>query len=94
MAETIRVEVAYAEPQRQFLRALEVPAGTTLEQAIGASGLADAFGIDVDTLEAGIWSKRRDRGTVLGDGDRVELYRPLVVDPKEARRRRAVKRTG
>lgn len=94
MAETIRVEVAYAEPHRQFLRALEVSAGTTLEQAIGASGLAEAFGIDVDALDAGIWSKRRDRNVVLGDGDRVELYRPLVVDPKEARRRRAVKRTG
>jgi putative ubiquitin-RnfH superfamily antitoxin RatB of RatAB toxin-antitoxin module len=89
MADAIRVEVAYAEPSRQFLRALTLPAGSTIADAIAASGLDAEFGIDSSRLDCGIWSEGASRDTVLRDGDRVELYRALVADPKEARRRRA-----
>jgi putative ubiquitin-RnfH superfamily antitoxin RatB of RatAB toxin-antitoxin module len=89
MAESIRVEVAYAEPSRQFLRALELPSGATIADAIAASGLEAGLGIDASPLAAGIWSKQKPRDTRLADGDRVEIYRPLTADPKEARRRRA-----
>jgi hypothetical protein len=91
MAETIEVEVAYAEPERQFLRRITLPIGATVADAIAASGFESAFGIDTSGLATGIWSKIAARDTRLSDGDRVEIYRPLVVDPKEARRRRASK---
>jgi putative ubiquitin-RnfH superfamily antitoxin RatB of RatAB toxin-antitoxin module len=91
MAETIDVEVAYAEPGRQFLRRVAVPRGATIAEAIAASGLEAAFAIDTADLAAGVWSKPAARDTRLADGDRVELYRPLAADPKEARRRRAAK---
>lgn len=89
MAETIEIEVAYAEPKRQFLRRLKLDAGATVNDAIAASGLEASFGIDASTLATGIWSKAVARDAMLEDGDRVELYRPLIADPKEARRRRA-----
>jgi uncharacterized protein len=89
MADTIDVEVAYAERDRQFLRRLTLPSGATLADAIAASNLEAEFPIDATSLACGIWSKSASREAVLSDGDRVELYRPLEVDPKEARRRRA-----
>jgi putative ubiquitin-RnfH superfamily antitoxin RatB of RatAB toxin-antitoxin module len=89
MAESIRVEVAYAEPSRQFLRSLVLPAGSTIAIAIAAAGVDAELRIDSSKLDCGIWSKPAARDTELRDGDRVELYRPLVADPKEARRRRA-----
>jgi len=85
----IVVELAYAEPLRQFLRRFELPAGATVADAIAASGVEQSFGIDAGALGAGIWSKPVTRDAALRDGDRVELYRPLRADPKEARRRRA-----
>lgn len=89
MADTIDVEVAYADPARQFLRRITLDAGATIADAIAASGLEAELGIDASTLATGIWSKPKPRDTPLTDGDRVELYRPLTADPKEARRRRA-----
>jgi uncharacterized protein len=89
MAETIEVEVAYAEPKRQFLRRITLAAGATIADAIAASGLEAELGVVASSLAAGIWSKPKPRETPLADGDRVELYRPLTADPKEARRRRA-----
>ena len=89
MSETIDVEVAYAEPSRQFLRRITLAAGATIADAIAASGLEAELGIDTSPLAAGIWSKPKPRDTRLADGDRVEIYRPLTADPKEARRRRA-----
>lgn len=89
MADTIDVEVAYAEPSRQFLRRVTLAAAATVADAIAASGLETAFAIDVSSLDAGIWSKPVARDARLGNGDRVELYRPLTADPKEARRSRA-----
>ena len=86
---SIRIEVAYAESERQFLRRLVLAAGTTLAQAIEASGLAREFSIDTTALAAGVWSKAIARDAQVQDGDRIELYRPLKIDPKTARRRRA-----
>ena len=89
MAETIEVEVAYAEPARQFLRRIVLSAGSTVADAIRVSNIEGEFAIDASALATGIWSKPVARDTELADGDRVELYRPLQADPKEARRRRA-----
>jgi putative ubiquitin-RnfH superfamily antitoxin RatB of RatAB toxin-antitoxin module len=85
----MEIEVAYAEPARQFLRRIALSSGATVADAIVASGLEAAFAIDVSNLAVGIWSRPVARDAPLSDGDRVELYRPLSVDPKEARRRRA-----
>ncbi len=90
---SIGIQVCYAQPQRQFLRALTVPVGATLEQAIRASGvLADAPEIDLPNWRTGIYGKLKPLDTVLRDGDRVEIYRPLLADPKESRRLRARKK--
>lgn len=86
---TIAVEVAYAEADRQFLRRIDLAPGTTVAQAIEASGIAHEFAIDVSLLAVGIWSKPVARDAQLRAGDRVELYRPLKADPKETRRLRA-----
>jgi putative ubiquitin-RnfH superfamily antitoxin RatB of RatAB toxin-antitoxin module len=89
MAEPIDIEVAYAEPGRQFLRRVCVETGATVADAIRASGVEREFGIDASALGVGIWSKPVSRDAPVASGDRVELYRLLVADPKEARRRRA-----
>jgi len=89
MAEPIDIEVAYAEPERQFLRRVSLDAGATVADAILASGVERELGIDASALSVGIWSKPVSRDTRLEAGDRVEIYRALVADPKEARRRRA-----
>jgi putative ubiquitin-RnfH superfamily antitoxin RatB of RatAB toxin-antitoxin module len=73
----------------QFLRALRVPAGTTIEQAIAISGvLQEAPEVDLATMQVGIYAKKKTLDTVLREHDRVEIYRPLIADPKHARRRR------
>ena len=91
MAEaTIEVQVCYALPDSSFLRSLSVPAGTTIGQAVAQSGLLQAIpGIDLAINMVGIHGKRKPLDTVLREHDRVEVYRPLQADPKEARRRRA-----
>lgn len=89
-AETIRVEVTHALPEKQALLAVDVPPGTTLMQAIEASGIRDAFpGLEVDPQRLGIFGRKAQPDDVLQEGDRVEIYRPLIADPKEARRQRA-----
>jgi putative ubiquitin-RnfH superfamily antitoxin RatB of RatAB toxin-antitoxin module len=89
MAETIRVEVACAEPDRAFLRAVTLPAGATVADAVAASGLAAAWpGVAIADDRLGVFGRRVVPRQVLHDGDRVEVYRPLLLDPKEARRRR------
>lgn len=88
-AATFAVQVCYASAAVQFLRALQVPAGTTIEQALALSGVADEVpGIDLASLQTGIYGKKKPRDTALRPHDRVELYRPLIADPKNARRRR------
>lgn len=87
--ESIEIEVAYALPQHQFLKRFCVPAGTTIEQAITLSGICDIFTeIDLTTQKFGIFSKLTKPGAILQEGDRVEIYRPLTLDPKEKRRQR------
>ncbi len=86
----ISVEVAYAEPQEQFLERLQLPAGRTVADAIEASGVSREFpDIDVDPDRIGIFSRKVSLNQVLEDGDRVEIYRPLQADPKEVRRAKA-----
>jgi putative ubiquitin-RnfH superfamily antitoxin RatB of RatAB toxin-antitoxin module len=93
MADVLKIEVAYAESSRQFLRSVALPSGATVADAIAASGLEAELAIDASNLAVGIWSKAVARDTPLNDGDRVEVYRPLTADPKEARRRRASRST-
>lgn len=89
MAEHIHVEVAYAEPGRQFLRRVQLQDGARVTDAIAASAIEREFGIDASALAVGIWSRSTTRDALVRDGDRVEIYRPLKTDPKEARRLRA-----
>ena len=86
----IQVEVAQATaPHRVERVALQLPAGTTALQALRASGLAQRLEADVlDNLVLALWGRACDPATVLRDRDRLELLRPLQVDPKEARRQR------
>lgn len=87
---TIRVEVAYATPERQLVIGIDIPARGTLEEAIERSGIRAEFpGLKVDPTAVGIFGRKAHMGQVLSEGDRVEIYRPLIADPKEARRRRA-----
>ena len=87
---TLRVEVVYAKPARQALLKIELPVGATVAEAIDASGIAARFPRDdLESAETGIWGRIVDRKAVLRDGDRVEIYRPLERDPREARRERA-----
>jgi len=86
----LSIEVAYALPQRQTLLKLEVPAGTTLREAIRRSGLAQQHPeLDLKRISVGVFSRPAALDERVGEGDRVEIYRPLVADPKEVRRRRA-----
>ncbi len=98
MAESmIRVEVAYALPEEQLILRLEVPEGTTALQAVELSGIGQRFPeIDMDNLRLGIFGKLKKPDQVLASGDRVEIYRKLIADPKEVRKQRAAqgKRTG
>ena len=90
MAEMLKVEVCYALPDKQELVPLSLPAGATLQQAIEASGLLDKHPeIDVKKNKFGIYAKLSKPDTVLRDRDRVEIYRPLIADPKEVRKQRA-----
>ena len=84
------VEVAYALPDKQSLVSLEVEKGTTLKEAIEASGILDSFEqIDLNKDRVGIFSKFATLDTVLREKDRVEIYRPLIADPKKVRKERA-----
>jgi hypothetical protein len=84
----MRVEVVYALAASYDAVELDVPPGTTAAQAVKASGIAERHpGVDVSQL--GIFGRRVAADAALADGDRVEIYRPLALDPKEARRRRA-----
>ena len=91
MAEaSIEVQVCHSLPDSSFLRSLTVPAGTTLGQALEQSGVLREFpGIDLAVNMVGIYGKKKSLDTVLREHDRIEVYRPLQADPKEARRRRA-----
>lgn len=91
---TIAVEVVYALPQKQKLLKLSVPAGTTVRQAAILSGMDGDFpGLDLERSPLGIFGKAVPDAEVrvLEEGERVEIYRPLIADPKEVRKLRAAK---
>lgn len=88
----IAVEVVYALPQKQYLQRVTLDEGATVEQAIQASGLLALHDdIDLSKNKVGIYSRPAKLQDVVNDGDRVEIYRPLIADPKELRRQRAEK---
>ena len=90
MSANIRVEVAYALPEKQYLRQITLPEGSSVEQAIIASGLLTLrTDIDLKKNKVGIYSRSVKLTDIVHEGDRVEIYRPLIADPKELRRQRA-----
>lgn len=93
MAERLRVLVCYATARDEWLRELEVDPGATIGEAIEKSGVLEAFpDINLTTQPVGIFAKKKTLDTVLRARDRIEIYRPLVADPKESRRKRAAKK--
>ncbi len=85
-----RVAVCYSLPSTSFLVQLDVGPGTTIAEAIAASGVLSRFPeIDLARNKLGVFGKLKPADTVLRDGDRIEIYRPLQADPMESRHRRA-----
>ncbi|WP_072282078.1 RnfH family protein [Rappaport israeli] len=89
---TIHIEVAYALPERQKIIALQVYEGITIQEAVARSGIVRFFPeLKLDEASFGIFSQEQSKDYVLRDGDRIEIYRPLIADAKEMRRQRARK---
>jgi putative ubiquitin-RnfH superfamily antitoxin RatB of RatAB toxin-antitoxin module len=93
MAEAmITIEVVYAGVDRQLLRAVEVPADSTVQQALLISGFGKEFPeLDLTLCPVGVFGKAVSLERTVEQGDRIEIYRPLLADPKEIRRLRAAK---
>ncbi|HHG8788861.1 TPA: RnfH family protein [Citrobacter sedlakii] len=92
MPAKIVVEVAYALPEKQYLQRVTLHDGAAVEDAIRASGLLELrTDIDLAKNKVGIYSRPVKLSDTLQEGDRVEIYRPLIADPKELRRQRAEK---
>ncbi|MDX1539005.1 RnfH family protein [Arsukibacterium sp.] len=92
MAEQYTVEVAYALPHQQSLLTLSVLPGSTVLQVIEQSGILQQYpDIDLSQQKIGVWSRPVKPDEQVKDGDRIEIYRPLIADPKDLRRRRAEK---
>lgn len=90
MSTQIHVEVVYASPARQKVARVGLRVGASVREAIEQSGFLEEFPeIDLDKNKLGIWNKQAKADAVLRDQDRVEIYRPLIADPKEVRRQRA-----
>ncbi|MDL4912594.1 MAG: RnfH family protein [Enterobacterales bacterium endosymbiont of Blomia tropicalis] len=86
----ISVEVVYALPEKQYQRYVTVEQGSTIEQAIEASGILELRKeIDLSSNKVGIYSRPVKLSDRVEEGDRIEIYRPLIADPKELRRQRA-----
>ena len=95
MVDSVSVEVVLATPEQQVLLAFVVEAGATVGDVIVASGIASHFPeLPVGEMPAGVWGKPVTRGSAVEEGDRIELYRPLEIDPREARRQRASAEKG
>lgn len=89
----IHVEICYASPSLQSILSVHAPQNSTVKDAILTSGIFDQFPeLILEELVVGIFSKKCELSTVLKEGDRVEIYRPLTIDPKTARRLRAEKK--
>lgn len=92
MSAKLTVEVVYALPEKQYLQKVSLDEGATVEQAIIASGVMKLRPeIDLSSNKVGIWSRAVKLQDPVHDGDRVEIYRPLIADPKALRRQRAEK---
>ncbi len=92
MSPEIKVEVVYALPEKQYLLNVRLAQGSTVEQAIAASGILELrTDIDLAKNKVGVFSRPVKLADAVNDGDRVEIYRPLIADPKELRRQRAEK---
>ena len=92
MPNEILIEVAYALPKKQLIIPIKVKQGVTAQEAIQLSGITKKFPeINLETNQIGIFGKLTQRNHVLRERDRVEIYRPLIADPKEIRRQRAAK---
>lgn len=90
MAETFSVEICYAMSNKQEVVRVLVPEGATLQHGLDASGLLVKYPeIDIRKNKFGIWNKLSKLDAVLRDKDRIEIYRPLIADPKEVRKQRA-----
>lgn len=88
----ISVEIVFALPTKATTLTVEVAQGTTAEQAVIQSGIIDKCPeIDPTALTLGVWNRTVKEHYELKDGDRIEIYRPLIADPKDARRKRAEK---
>jgi putative ubiquitin-RnfH superfamily antitoxin RatB of RatAB toxin-antitoxin module len=88
----INVEVIYALPQEQLIFSVSLTQGANAQEAIEASGILQKYSeIDLKKNKLGIYSRLIKLDTVLADGERIEIYRPLIADPKEMRKRRASK---
>lgn len=93
----IRVEVAYATPERQEIVSLQVPAESSVQEAVIRSGIDRIFPeLDTAAADMGIFGKvvKEPAAHILREGDRIEIYRPLKIDPKQARLNRAKKQPG
>ena len=90
--QNIQIEVVYGLPHKQKLMTISVPAETKVEEAIVSSGILTLFSeIDLTVNKVGIWNRMAKLSETLNDGDRIEIYRPLIADPKKVRKRRAEK---
>jgi len=86
------IEVTYATPEKQALIRIQVPSGCTVAAAIELSGIRKQFpDMEINPLALGVFSRKVTPDHVLRDGDRVEIYRPLIADPKEMRKQRALR---
>ena len=93
MPEEIIIEVAYALPEEQVIISIKVPTIFNVQQAIEKSGIQKKFpSIDLSKNKVGIFGKKTTLDQPLNDRDRIEIYRPLILDPKEMRRKRAAKK--
>jgi putative ubiquitin-RnfH superfamily antitoxin RatB of RatAB toxin-antitoxin module len=93
MSDEILVEVAYALPEEQVIISIKVPKKINIKQAIEKSGIEKKFPeIDLSKNKVGIFGKQTTLDHLLSDRDRIEIYRSLILDPKEMRRKRAAKK--
>lgn len=90
MSEQINIQVCYALPERQEIIRLKVAGGAVLKDAVEQSGLLEKYPeISLEQGKFGVFGKLSKTDTVLREGDRIEIYRPLIADPKESRRKRS-----
>lgn len=95
MKDDIIIEVAYATPERQKIITLAVSPNTTLIEAVRQSGIVEIFpDLAIESADVGIWGKIKPKDSIVASGQRIEIYRPLIADPKESRRKRAEKKAA